>query len=149
MLCRQYHLLSLVCYNVLSVGYSLAIITQRRISEVICHWIRHGGMECTVDVVLAGSWDRSMTHSMAWRIITAISSGLCTATQNPRWHTTLMVNWLKLEDDMIQATQEMVKPLSSLTGLKHMYQYLIFFYEKYIYNQNLCIFHLVVIMPCC
>jgi hypothetical protein len=29
-----------------------------------------------------------------------------------------MGNLLKLEDDMTQATQETVKPLSSLTGLK-------------------------------
>jgi hypothetical protein len=73
------------------------------------------------DVMSVGSWGKSMTHSMAWKITTAISSGLCMATPSPRWHTTSMVNSSKQEAGMIQATQEMVKPLSSLTGMYHVY----------------------------
>jgi hypothetical protein len=74
-----------------------------------------------VDVMLVGSWGKSMTHNMAWKITTAISSGLCMVTLSPRWHITSMVNSSKWEAGMTRATQETVKPLSSLTGMYHVY----------------------------
>jgi hypothetical protein len=97
--------------------------------------MRYNGITCKVDVMLADSWGKNMTLSMAWRITTAISFGLFMATPNPRWHTTLMMNSLKLGADMTLATQEMVKPLSSLTGMYHAYW--TFVWKIYFPNKSL------------